>query len=205
MPNWCSSSLTITGDAENIKRFTDGLNRDENGTIRIFRSFIPMPEGLENTVSGWTSDEEEQARRAVLDAENILKYGHANWYDWQYANWGVKWGDCDSEIIDAGDTSISLYFMTPWGTANEAWKTISAMFPTLTFSFYHDEEGGFFAGADIYRNGEIVFEKMYAPSDNPHERDFDDDESFEKHLAWQEEQRSIIEDAVDEFLNKSSH
>jgi hypothetical protein len=50
----------------------------------------------------------------TLDDLNA-KYNCNNSIDWQYLNWGTKWGDLETRIISKDDNSIVLTFESAWG------------------------------------------------------------------------------------------
>ena len=149
--------MTITGSKEECERFVAGVHHEEveekiydwttspateTGTkmvthLGILRGYIPCPQELHEVTA---PVQEEQAELAM---QMIAKYGASNWYDWEYENWGVKWGDCHTHILDESDNElpdgsykVDYQFDTPWGTADNAFLKISAMFPTLRFDFF---------------------------------------------------------------------
>lgn len=226
MPNWVDTTLDISGSEAEVRRFVEGIKDKE-----IIKSYLPVPAELEITSTfafdstdipprwqewvadgTWTQeqyDERVAENNQLREAQkaNIAKYGHKDWYEWQYAEWGTKWGDCHTdiqEVIAKGDGTASVFitFDTPWGPAEVAWGKISKMFPSLTFIFQYDEEAGFFAGNHIFRDGEIVFEGMYEPCSYEGEVDWDDDESIEKYESWKNEHMNEINDEMTEFLKE---
>lgn len=69
--------------------------------------------------------------------------GYPNWYDWAYANWGVKW-DCKSAYI--ADTSIDdgelvVEFDTAWCHPDAWFRTVVAKYPHLAFTLDTGEPG----------------------------------------------------------------
>lgn len=213
MPNWVNTMLEITGPEEDLKRFRDSVKVVERevdvhdysapdcpviGTriekdLQILEAFVPCPPELYEIVSP------VRAEQADLAAEMLDKHGATDWYAWQYDNWGVKWGDCrttldNEEVIDG---QLVYRFETPWGAAEVGFMKVSALFPTLRFQFYYDEEAGFFAGAHVMRNGEILFEEMFAPCEYEGEIDWDDEESALKYDAWKLENQDRIESEAD--------
>lgn len=221
MPNWCNTRMTIIGSEEECKRFMAGVLRveheepiydlskqpyEQTGTrtvedLKILQAFYPCPEELHDITS---PVREEQAEFAQ---ELKAKYGSTDWYSWQNENWGTKWGDCrtslESEDVDNdGNYVVSYAFETPWGTATKAFIKISEMFPTLRFDFFHDEEAGFFQGCEVIKNGELVYERFFAPCEYDVEMpDYDDEEAYEKwsndHDEWRQEQQYLIDKEVD--------
>jgi hypothetical protein len=191
MPNWVSTTLTVRGSEEEIKRFKDGIKDS-----KILESYVPCPTELHETVAGYVGDDKAEEHRKQQES-NIAKYGHKDWYDWAYDNWGTKWGDCDTDISEPmvfsdGSWEVQARYMTAWGPADAGFLKVSAMFPTLLFTFDYDEEAGFFAGTQAMHNGASVFESMYEPCSYEGEVDYDDYESIDKYEAWKEEKSDAI-------------
>ena len=191
MPNWVSTTLTVRGSEEEIKRFKDGIKDS-----KILESYVPCPTELHETVAGYVGDDEAEEHRKQQES-NIAKYGHKDWYDWAYDNWGTKWADCDTDISEPmafsdGSWEVQARYMTAWGPADAGFLKVSAMFPTLLFTFDYDEEAGFFAGTQAMHNGASVFESMYEPCSYEGELDYDDYESIDKYEAWKEEKSDAI-------------
>lgn len=191
MPNWVSTTLTVRGSEEEIKRFKDGIKDS-----KILESYVPCPTELHETVAGYVGDNKAEEHRKQQES-NIAKYGHKDWYDWAYDNWGTKWADCDTEISEPmafsdGSWEVQARYMTAWGPADAGFLKVSAMFPTLLFTFDYDEEAGFFAGTQAMHNGASVFESMYEPCSYEGEVNYDDYESIDKYEAWKEEKSDAI-------------
>ena len=191
MPNWVSTTLTVRGSEEEIKRFTNGIKDS-----KILESYVPCPAELHETVAGYVGDDKAEEHRKQQES-NIAKYGHKDWYDWSYDNWGTKWGDCDTDISEPmvfsdGSWEVQARYMTAWGPADAGFIKVSAMFPTLLFTFDYDEEAGFFAGTQAIHNGASVFESMYEPCEYEGEVDYSDYESIDKYEAWKEEKSDAI-------------
>jgi hypothetical protein len=199
MPNWVSTTLTVKGSQTEVQRFVEGVKDS-----KILESYVPCPTELHATVAGYVGDDKAEEHRKQQES-NIAKYGHKDWWDWQYDNWGTKWGDCDTDIQpfyvnNSGSWEVQARFMTPWGPADAGFLKVSAMFPTLLFTFDYDEEAGFFAGTQAMRDGASVFESMYEPCSYEGEVDYDDYESIDKYEAWKEEKSDAIFAEYAEFL-----
>ena len=227
MPNWCNTRMEITGHEEDVKRFINSVKVEDveediydystsypyekTGSrivqrTEIIKSFIPIPEELYSVM---VPIREEQAELAQRMKE---KYGSTDWHSWQYENWGVKWGDCHTELDDEGDDTdakgnhVAVYrFDTAWGTATKAFLKISAMFPDLRFDFFHVEEGGFFQGSEVIKNGKLVYERFFSPSDYPvpfPDEDSEDarDKWSEDHDEWCFQIQMEIDDEVDAVI-----
>lgn len=192
MPNWVSTSLSVTGSKEEVQRFFDGVKDS-----KIIESYFPCPKELTETVSGFFTDEEKMEELRKKSEANIAKYGYPNWYEWSYQEWGTKWGDCDTYLEEPtqlanGSWEVTGSFQTAWGPADKGFLKISSLFPSLLFTFEYDEEGGFFAGTHAFQFGEIVFESMYEPCSYEGELDYSDEKSIEKYENWKEEKSDAI-------------
>ena len=97
MPNWCNNNLTVRGTYKQVSKFVEDVRDDEDG-FRLAQ-LVPCPQELKDTTSGWYSDEVKQKALEEQQKRNIEKYGYADWYDWEYENWGTKWGDCETDFI----------------------------------------------------------------------------------------------------------
>lgn len=191
MPNWVSTTLAVRGSEEEVKRFADGIKDS-----KILESYVSCPIELRDTVSGSVSEDKADAHRQQQES-NIAKYGYKDWYDWSYDTWGTKWGDCNTNIsnpLKLGDGSweVLIHYQTAWGPADTGFLKVSAMFPTLLFTFDYDEEAGFFAGTQAMQDGATVFESMYEPCSYEGEIDWDNEESMDKYEAWIEGQTDAI-------------
>jgi len=220
MPNWSSTNFTIRGSEEDVRSFRKGVQQIGDD-LSIIKSYLPCPQPLYDATSmsafdvipehwsksvadgTWTQEDydnrvAENARLLVQQKENLEKYGYKDWWDWQIDNWGVKWGDCDTEIFDPIHTGhedvwcTQGYFQTPWGTATNAWKNISKQFPKCSFEFHSEEEAGFFTGTEVIVNGEVVYENYYEPCNYSEEIDWDDEKSVEKYEDWKAEKENEI-------------
>jgi hypothetical protein len=191
MPNWVSTSLRVKGSETELRRFIDGIKDSQ-----ILESYIPCPQELRDTVSGSVGEEKADEHRKQMES-NIAKYGHKDWYDWQYETWGTKWGDCSTDLdkalqIPEGSWELQVNYQTAWGPAEAGFLKVSTMFPTLLFVFDYDEEAGFFAGIQAMQDGASVFESMYEPCSYEGEVDYDNEESIYKYEAWKEEKTDAI-------------
>ncbi len=192
MPNWVSTTLTVKGSEEEVKRFVDGIKDS-----KILESYVPCPAELHATIAGFSGDEDKMAELRKQQELNIAKYGHKDWYDWQYDQWGTKWGDSDTDISNPmgfsdGSWEVQVHYVTAWGPADAGFLKVSTLFPTLFFIFDYDEEAGFFAGTQVMQDGATVFESMYEPCSYEGEVDYDNEESIYKYEAWKEEKTDAI-------------
>lgn len=116
MPNWCDNSLTIEHDnPAAIKAFCEAYNSGAT-----MQTLMPCPQELRDTMAGsHGKGTPEQAALEAQRAANVEKYGCADWYDWQCANWGTKWdfgrreGEDAIEPDDSG-ALCDVRFSTAW-------------------------------------------------------------------------------------------
>jgi len=149
MPNWCQNEVTIySDDEEEMQKFIDLVGEDFD-----FNKIIPMPEELKGTRSPsvivsqeeYDKQGEEEDSRCLtqeLSDQYRTRYGYDNWYDWQCANWGCKWGSCRTEY-DGDDTWT---FETPWCPPREIFDKLNDMFPKVSISWFYREDGMQIAG-----------------------------------------------------------
>lgn len=88
------------------------------------------------------------------------EYGARSWYDWSIDNWGTKWGAYYGayEIThsEAGTSKLDIHFCTAWSPASPVISALSEMYPDMEFEHHFLDEGGEFAGTEIYANGRLV-------------------------------------------------
>lgn len=217
MPNWCNNTLEITGPKEEIRRFITETTSDDqdNQAYTILANLVRMPEILADTTSPtpespnphpkwlmWLyNDEITLDRYNEMCSEAASKYqasvialeetGYGNWYDWQYANWGIKWGDTNTRlrVISSTGTFAVFHFDTAWGPATAGFTNVSRLFPELTFVIGYAEPGMCFLGAEAFRNGTVTSMIGTYPT-----VDGDDDDAWEDAVA---EADSVIRSMMD--------
>ena len=150
MPNWCTTSIIITGEREDLSRIANTIGDDFD-----FDRIIPMPEELRSTTAGGhheyriyygeSTDQDDEERRAELDQEPknrakadqdkalLEKYGAYDWYDWSRMNWGTKWTPSDVSI-ESDEDDITIIFDTAWSFPEPILRRLSEMYPSLHFS-----------------------------------------------------------------------
>ena len=189
MPNWCSNQLYITGDrvaiADFIKKVTNTPEQTEKRRQKydILQNLYPTPQELTDTVSGfYGNDTEKQAELEAKQAQNRIKYGAKDWYDWNCNNWGTKWGDDDTDLVGAeGDKQIHFYFNTAWAPPLEGIAHISTMFPTLEFALAYDEMGMGFYGLATFDDGCYIDNSYEISEVEGYDKiDFDNDDAYEE-------------------------
>ncbi len=91
--------------------------------------------------------------------DNVIEYGHANWYDWNIANWGTKW-NADNTMINGKE----IDFETAWDPPLAFVEALSKKYPEATFHLdFADEQICVYCGECDMENGnlknEIVFDQ----------------------------------------------
>lgn len=174
MPNWCLNTLKVSGTEQEIKIFKEKA-RDKNGEVFCFENFDKLPLELEDTQSPASpvnpgeyvkrlKEYEEDKKKTgyiatrplthKLSKELIKKYGTNNWYDWNIAHWGTKWGAASSNLFKEGKTYLKYEFDTAWSPPMKILTTISRQFPTMKFTLKYCEDGMGFKGKAYFINGE---------------------------------------------------
>jgi hypothetical protein len=142
MPNWCNNNLILEHeDPAMIQRAFDALERGE-----FLNEFIPVPQELKDTVSGFHGDPEEQAKLEAQTRANIDKFGYGNWYDYCVGEWGTKWdvGEQGASDIHPGGTMLHTCFDSAWSPPVNAYQKLEALGFRVEAQFY--ESGMQFAG-----------------------------------------------------------
>jgi len=150
MPNWVTNDVVIMGDKNSIKELYDDISIDED--VFFLANTLPTPKELTEVHSGaitidgvrygnWYEDE-DGTKTPVLDMrldELKEKYNCTNSIDWQYLNWGTKWGDRETHIISKDDKTIVLTFESAWGEPFLLLQHIAEMYKVEIVNRYLDE------------------------------------------------------------------
>jgi hypothetical protein len=149
MPNWCSNTLTISGDAKQIKEFKEISEvKGKEKTDLSFNKTVPIPSIInqEATISP-SKDKPNKLLKKLLGADN--------WYDWSVKNWGTKWDANNAELTMDNDEYLEYIFETAWNPPVEWLEKVSKKFPKLEFRMKYEEEGMGFLGIAKGSNGNI--------------------------------------------------
>lgn len=206
MPNWCTNTLVIQGDPEDMEQLVRIVEGDS--TPFSLSSVIKMPQELK--------DQSSPVRDEVVSKSNLEKYGAKDWYDWAIKNWGTKW-DVDARIVSditspmlPGLRTITYEFDSAWNPPLDVYDVLAARFPNTNIYACWDESGCDFAGYRMYRQGELlkqVDEASYSGRSfhyNPTDDIFDyfPSEKEVDTLRKQEEERKRSELQVQTALQK---
>lgn len=141
MPNWCNNTVTISHeDPAMIERARKAFNDG-----RLLDEFIPVPQALRDTVSGFPAEDQRAAHEAQM-AENIEKYGYKDWYDFCVNQWGTKWdvGADGQPAIDNDTNTLVMNFDSAWAPPTTAYERLMELgFKILA---YYYEPGMAFCG-----------------------------------------------------------
>lgn len=155
MPNWCSSTLEITGPENEIKSIVD--------TELDFEKILPTPADLSPETYDKLGMTEFQ-RQA-----NLAVYGCEDWYDWHISNWGTKWNPTSENrhkritLVNPGKIDVEL--ITAWSLPLNLLVKVSKDHPNTTIHIVDcEEEAGFFVGDCKILNGEIIEDNIHEPS-----------------------------------------
>jgi len=152
MPNHCWNKLVITGDITRVRKELGSTDEDEGlwkvnfSESGLLDRLFPMPEELKGTESPTDSP---------------------NWYDWASENWGTKWGDYDTELLNDYDNTIVFLFQSAWAPPTQGISNVAAQYPEAKFRLTFQEPGMCFKGSCVWENGELNFEEKneYEPND----------------------------------------
>jgi len=138
MPNWCVNHMTVCGPENEVRTIANKVKtKDEDSNDGRLSSFMPQP---------------TDAAGELIDGTN-----------WQYDNWGTKWGDCETNLSDEtylspNVSTASFDFLTPWGPASGLIKEISKLHPNVIIDIEYEEQGMNFFGIEQYKGGKLVHE-----------------------------------------------
>ena len=99
----------------------------------------------------------ESYKRGKVLIDNYDTYGAINWYEWAWANWGVKW-NANTTDIEEDEDELVLYFDTPWGPPSGWLEKLAEK--KIPFELDWEEEGGMRGRISANENGEITDEEL---------------------------------------------
>jgi hypothetical protein len=142
MPNWTNNGVTLTHkDPAMIERAHQALARGQ-----LLQEFIPCPQDLIDTVSGFLGDGDEQKALEAKQAANLAKYGYSTWYDFCVNEWGTKWdvGGDDGLIQKLDDNTLQASFDSAWAPPTTAYERLIEL--GFHIKAYYNEPGMCFCG-----------------------------------------------------------
>lgn len=159
MPNWCSNTLQVNGNLEDLRKFIEDASGDSLTPTLSFNALVPLPE-------------EEKG----------------DWYNWRISNWGTKWDvDHDADMQGSPEEGELLYyFSSAWSPPIEWLITVAPRYEKLSFDLIYEESGVSFAGRLAYSNGQCVEDVIYAYQDEGY-REFCEEHFGSDYFWWEEE------------------
>lgn len=138
MPNWCSNTITITGDKENICRIKDMMDTIENKSeSNLFQTLVGYPDHM-------TEGEYQE-----------------KWYDTNVTNWGTKWDvSYDDACPQFSEEVIVLSPDTAWSPPI-GFGTILAKLYQVDVELFYTEPGCDFCGKTFCNKDGDVNEEDY--------------------------------------------
>ena len=192
MPNWCMNKLTVSGPAQELKRFVEAsigfpacyspqewkkkADPIPDTPYFCFNALIPTPPEVLATGYSARQNQPENAFWRAMAGESVPGMDGDHW---NLANWGVKW-DIYVDKIDRetlgwteGCDRIEVVFDTALSMPERWFATASELFPQLSFKLHSEEPGCYFAGDMLGENG-VVSTEYY------------NDEKLREIFAWTE-------------------
>ena len=138
MPNWCSNTITITGDKKIISgmtRLIESIKKTEGEEPGVFRTLI--------------------GRDSRITQE---KYDNGDWYNSNVERYGCKWDvSYDDCCFTFDEESISLHPETAWSPPIEFCKSMVNEYKSIKIHIFYSEPGCDFSGeTDIYLDEEGI-------------------------------------------------
>lgn len=117
MPNWCENRVSISGNANQIKKIKELFSQDHP-----FDKIFPQP------------PEEE-----LPQGDSITP----GWYSWRVNNWGTKWDiDANDVYFQEDETEyIQMQFMTAWAPPSGICEKLREQYEDLSITWFYDEPG----------------------------------------------------------------
>lgn len=96
-----------------------------------------------NDYRAWLEKERPEAiEQGRMQLQCFLETGHRNWYDWNVANWGTKWGAYDYKPRFREPQKLVFEFQTAWSFPRPIFEALHGRYPGLLFEGVTIDEGG---------------------------------------------------------------
>lgn len=128
----------LDGTETNIRRFKDlDGNLVKIDQMRAMQFYNMNDEELLG--EGYTMETLTGKELDELDE----KYGAHDWYNWNIANYGTKWGDCETRMIKRDKKSLEYTFDTAWAPAYPMIEKIAKGYDVkkILYKFFSMENG----------------------------------------------------------------
>lgn len=142
MPNHITSQVEISGTPAKIKKLIKDTklvqDNDKEENEFDFNGILPQPKDL------FLGNLGEAERK---------EHGANNWYDWNVANWGTKWGAYSVRYITGDANKIVLQFDTAWASPLPIFAKLEEQGFSVKGVYYGEMDGFEYIG-----DGNEVFE-----------------------------------------------
>lgn len=201
MPNYCYTTIRITGTSSELSRLRKGARGTNPHTDDVcsLKQLVPLDERAEVVVENTNDKGEKVAYSRFAEMERDGFDGYAEALD----KWGSKWGDCETYLHRTKPTRIDGYFTSAWSPCTQLLINLSKEFPTLLFAQSFTEESDAYAGWELIYNGEMVASGDVSTETPPEiDRLFEDgseeasEEAYEQLYGW----RDVVRDRTQEFM-----
>jgi len=164
MPNWCSNTLIVEGDLNELVDFKSKVlvqsDHDKGGLDFTMEGLYPTPKELLEMTSPvmWRGEKDDvEGKKAFEENAKAIKekYGHDDWYNWRVSNWGTKWDVSDSYVDEHDGDVLTIHYTTAWAPNERFIKFASEKYPNLKFRLTYEEPGCGFCGVLLCENGEV--------------------------------------------------
>lgn len=150
MPNWCNNGITLRHADPTM------IDRVIKGKEGLLMEFLPTPQELVDTVSGFMGEDKRAAHKAQ-QAANIEKYGFKDWYEWNINNWGTKWDFSLDSVERVDPNTVKASFESAWSPPVDAYVKLLGL--------------GFFIEALYYEPG-MCFVGKFVGDEDDHSDDY---------------------------------
>ena len=154
MPNWCSNTLIVEGNQEQLKEFKSKVTKQAdhdspNDYDFTLEGLYPTPPELMNENAFGQSENSETL---------VEKFGYSDWYSWRVNKWGTKWDVCESYIAQDDEDMFCVSFDSAWAPPTAWLEHIAPQFPELKFKLTYQEPGIGFCGMATW-DAEVGFDQ----------------------------------------------
>ena len=133
-----------------------------NETAQYQEFYADTAEELKEKIENFEKNYPNAKYLADSYHQNQTQFGYTNWYDWCNAVWGTKWNPSEvhkGEFVKVAGQElyqIDYYFQTAWSYPEGIYQAIAKLFPNIVVSVDVDEEGGYFWGNILIKDGELI-------------------------------------------------
>ena len=159
MPNWCYQNLEVRGPSHDLDSFIDAMQVTEPDSAGVMQTSVELNQmcPVDDRTFAYKTVTTKEGKEQLIKTYATFSEDGFDGYAHCVEIWGTKWGACHI-VWDGkkGKYPIRIYFESAWSPACGLIKAISSKFPTLLFGLEYTEEADFFAGCELYQNGNII-------------------------------------------------